>query len=102
MRIESWSPSTAEGASGRTDIDQIASPRFRLQIGIDEAVTMRVAAVTGGTRGIGRGISVALKIAGYKVPRSVSFVPELPHTGSDKLLKRELREPYWRGHKTRV
>ncbi len=30
-------------------------------------------------------------IAAYKVPRSVSFVPELPKTGSGKVLKRELR-----------
>src|SRR5689334_3719442 len=34
-------------------------------------------------------------LAGYKVPRSVSFVAELPHTGSGKVLKRELREPFW-------
>jgi fatty-acyl-CoA synthase/long-chain acyl-CoA synthetase len=41
-------------------------------------------------------------LAGYKVPRSVSFVSELPHTGSGKVLKRQLREPYWEGHRTRV
>ena len=41
-------------------------------------------------------------LAGYKVPRSVSFADELPHTGSGKILKRELREPYWQGHRTRV
>jgi acyl-CoA synthetase (AMP-forming)/AMP-acid ligase II len=41
-------------------------------------------------------------LAGYKVPRSVSFVAELPHTGSGKVLKTQLREPYWAGHKTRV
>ncbi len=41
-------------------------------------------------------------LAGYKVPRSVSFVPELPHTGSGKVLKRQLREPFWEGRRTRV
>ena len=41
-------------------------------------------------------------LAGYKVPRSVSFLDELPKTGSGKLLKRQLREPYWAGHATRV
>jgi len=41
-------------------------------------------------------------LAGYKVPRSVSFVDELPRTGSGKILKRQLREPYWEGHATRV
>ncbi|HLH99719.1 MAG TPA: hypothetical protein VKV06_02970, partial [Acidimicrobiales bacterium] len=30
-------------------------------------------------------------LAGYKVPRSVTFVEELPKTGSGKVLKRELR-----------
>jgi fatty-acyl-CoA synthase/long-chain acyl-CoA synthetase len=34
-------------------------------------------------------------LAGYKVPRSVSFMDELPRTGSGKLLKRQLRAPYW-------
>jgi acyl-CoA synthetase (AMP-forming)/AMP-acid ligase II len=34
-------------------------------------------------------------LAGYKVPRSVSFIDELPKTGSGKVLKRELRAPFW-------
>jgi long-chain acyl-CoA synthetase len=35
-------------------------------------------------------------IAGYKVPRSVSFRSEpLPKSGPGKVLKRELRAPYW-------
>ena len=41
-------------------------------------------------------------LAGYKVPRSVSFAAELPRTGSGKLLKRQLREPFWVGRRTRV
>ncbi len=41
-------------------------------------------------------------LAGYKCPRSVSFMDELPRTGSGKLLKRELRAPYWTGHTTQV
>jgi fatty-acyl-CoA synthase/long-chain acyl-CoA synthetase len=41
-------------------------------------------------------------LAGYKVPRSVTFVDELPRTGSGKLLKRVLREPFWQGRSTRV
>ena len=36
-------------------------------------------------------------LASYKVPRSVSFMDELPRTGSGKILKRELRAPYWAG-----
>jgi long-chain acyl-CoA synthetase len=36
-------------------------------------------------------------LASYKVPRSVEFAGELPRTGSGKLLKRQLRAPYWAG-----
>lgn len=37
-------------------------------------------------------------IAGYKVPRSVDFrTDELPKSGPGKVLKRELRAPYWEG-----
>ena len=40
------------------------------------------------------------KIAGYKVPKSIDFTDVLPRNPSGKLLKRELRQPYWEG-KTR-
>ncbi len=36
-------------------------------------------------------------IAGYKCPRSVEFRPALPLSSVGKLLKNELREPYWKG-----
>ena len=42
------------------------------------------------------------RLASYKVPRSVEFVAELPRTGSGKLLKRQLRAPYWAGRTARV
>jgi len=42
------------------------------------------------------------RLAGYKCPGSVSFADELPRTGSGKLLKRELRAPYWAGHTRQV
>jgi long-chain acyl-CoA synthetase len=35
------------------------------------------------------------RVAGFKRPRSVDFVDELPRNPSGKLLKRVLREPYW-------
>jgi acyl-CoA synthetase (AMP-forming)/AMP-acid ligase II len=34
-------------------------------------------------------------IAGYKAPRSVEFVDELPMSGAGKILKRELRKRHW-------
>ncbi|MDX1383636.1 MAG: AMP-binding protein [Thermoanaerobaculia bacterium] len=41
-------------------------------------------------------------LAGYKTPRSIAFADELPKTGSGKILKRELREPYWKDANRRV
>jgi len=37
------------------------------------------------------------RMAGFKRPRSVDFVDELPRNPTGKLLKRVLREPYWAG-----
>ena len=42
------------------------------------------------------------RLAGFKRPRSVEFRVELPHSGAGKILKRELREPFWEGHERRV
>ena len=41
-------------------------------------------------------------LASYKIPRSVSFHAELPKTGSGKLLKRDLRAPYWAGRTSMI
>ncbi|TXL81631.1 long-chain fatty acid--CoA ligase [Vineibacter terrae] len=43
------------------------------------------------------------QIAGYKCPRSVEFRDtSLPLSGAGKVLKRELREPFWKGYEKRV
>jgi fatty-acyl-CoA synthase/long-chain acyl-CoA synthetase len=41
-------------------------------------------------------------LARYKVPRSVDFTGELPRTGSGKVLKRQLRAPFWAGRTAQV
>ena len=41
-------------------------------------------------------------IAGYKKPKSVDFVGELPKNNYGKILKRELRDKYWRGKERQV
>jgi len=41
-------------------------------------------------------------LAGYKIPRSVSFAEEIPRNASGKILKKVLREPFWAGRATRV
>ncbi len=42
------------------------------------------------------------RIAGYKVPRTVEFHPELPREDTGKIFKRKLREPHWAGRARRV
>jgi fatty-acyl-CoA synthase len=43
-----------------------------------------------------------LHLSGFKVPRSVEFVDELPKTGTGKIQKHVLRERYWAGRESRV
>jgi len=42
------------------------------------------------------------RIAGYKLPKSVDFVDLLPRNPTGKILKRELRKPYWEGRTRQV
>ena len=42
------------------------------------------------------------RIAGYKLPKSVDFAEVLPRNPSGKILRRELRQPYWEGHERQV
>src|SRR6204780_2790416 len=42
------------------------------------------------------------RIAGYKLPKSVDFVDALPRNPSGKILRRELRQPYWEGRQRQV
>jgi fatty-acyl-CoA synthase len=42
------------------------------------------------------------RLARFKVPRNVHFRESLPKGGTGKVLKAELREPFWKGHTARV
>jgi long-chain acyl-CoA synthetase len=42
------------------------------------------------------------RLAHFKCPKSVDFVQALPRNPSGKILKRVLREPYWRGQERAV
>jgi len=44
----------------------------------------------------------AERIAKYKCPRSLSFIEALPLSGAGKVLKRDLRKPFWDNHQRGV
>jgi len=41
-------------------------------------------------------------LAGYKRPRTVEFRDDFPRTATGKVLKRLLREPYWKGQERQI
>jgi fatty-acyl-CoA synthase len=41
-------------------------------------------------------------ISNFKTPRSIEFLEALPRNGSGKILRRQLREPYWVGKDRQV
>ena len=45
---------------------------------------------------------IRTRIAAFKAPKSVDFTQTLPRNAAGKILRRELREPYWRGYERGV
>ncbi|HLH74683.1 MAG TPA: fatty acid--CoA ligase [Chloroflexota bacterium] len=41
-------------------------------------------------------------LAGFKTPKTIEFRDSLPKGGTGKILKKDLREPYWQGSEKRV
>jgi len=42
------------------------------------------------------------KIAGFKCPKTIKFINEIPRNPTGKVLRRELREPYWKGKERNI
>jgi len=42
------------------------------------------------------------RLAHFKCPRTIDFVPELPRSETGKLYKRMLRDAYWTGHRSPI
>ncbi|HAS12268.1 MAG TPA: hypothetical protein DCS55_17425 [Acidimicrobiaceae bacterium] len=94
-----YSSEVEDAIGSHPDVDQVAV------IGIPsekwgEAVHAIVVRVEGSSVEAEELIAPAREqIAGYKVPKSIDFRDEpLPLSGAMKVLKRELRAPYWEGH----
>jgi fatty-acyl-CoA synthase/long-chain acyl-CoA synthetase len=68
-----------------------------------ESVKAVVELHSGASAGEAELISFCAKhLAGYKKPRSVDFVESLPRDPAGKLLKRQIRQPYWEGAGRRI
>jgi long-chain acyl-CoA synthetase len=68
-----------------------------------EAVKAIVVAKPGAPRDPGDIIAYAReRIAHYKAPTSVDFVDAIPRNITGKILRRELRKPYWEGRERMV
>ena len=42
------------------------------------------------------------RLAGFKVPRSIEFVDELPRSPAGKIQRKKVREPYWAGRARQI
>ena len=45
---------------------------------------------------------VTVNFVDVEIPVVVKFISEIPRTGTGKILKREMRKPYWEGRASRV
>ena len=68
-----------------------------------EAVKAVVVAQPGATLSADEIIEFArTQVARFKCPKSVDIVDAMPRNASGKILKKELRGPYWEGHERRI
>lgn len=82
------------GCPGVADVAVIGVPDDRW----GEAVKALIVAVPDGRPEPADVIAWAReRIAGYKAPKTIEFIEVLPRNPSGKVLRRELRQPYWEG-----
>ncbi len=42
------------------------------------------------------------RLAGFKVPRSIDFAPQLPRSAAGKIKRGDVRKPFWEGRKVQI
>jgi acyl-CoA synthetase (AMP-forming)/AMP-acid ligase II len=68
-----------------------------------EAVAAFVALRAGATAEEAELIAFAReRLAGYKVPKAIHFIAEVPKSPVGKLLRRAVRDPFWAGRERRI
>jgi acyl-CoA synthetase (AMP-forming)/AMP-acid ligase II len=68
-----------------------------------EAVTVVVELNTGGQLTEAELLAyLRPKLGGIKTPKRVVFVDSLPRSANGKVLKKDIREPFWRGHERKI
>jgi fatty-acyl-CoA synthase len=67
-----------------------------------EAVTAFVVARGGGADEAALLEHARARLAGYKVPKSVRFIGEIPKSPVGKPMRRALRDPFWEGRERRI
>ena len=99
--VDTWAVAVEDALMSHPDVKEVAV------IGIPddkwgELVTALVVPAHSGVTAEDLVAHCRTNLAGYKCPKRVDFVEELPRTATGKLQKFKLRQPYWEGREKLV
>ena len=67
-----------------------------------EAIVRPSRCARGSTRRRTSSSPSAGRLSRFKLPKAIDFLERLPRNAAGKILRRELRAPFWAGHETQV